>query len=154
MKTNCDCCTLSPEGMGALLMRLSLGMLFFVASLGKFLAPGGIGGVAQKMQESFSSTWLPPFLVVPYVHVLPFVEITVGTLLLLGLCTRWAFFLSGLLLVSLAFGMMVQQQHAVVGTNLTYVLMAVAGIWLSSRDNPASIDKVISRCREKMLNLK
>ena len=154
MKTKCECCTLSPEGMGALLMRLSLGVLFFFAALGKFTAPGGISGVAQKMQETFASTWLPPFMVVPYVHVLPFVELTVGTLLLLGLCTRWAFFLSGLLLVSLAFGMMVQQQHAVVGTNLTYVLMAVAGIVLSARDNPLSIDRIIARYREKMLNLK
>jgi thiosulfate dehydrogenase [quinone] large subunit len=154
MKTSCECCALGPEGMGALLMRLSLGMLFLVASLGKFMAPGGIGGFAQKMQESFANTWIPAFLVAPYVHALPFLEITVGFLLLLGLCTRWAFFLTGLLLISLAFGMMVQQQPAVVGTNLTYVLMAVAGIWLSARDNPLSVDGVIGRCREKMLNLK
>ncbi len=154
MKTNCECCTLSPEGMGALLMRLSLGILFFVAGLGKFLAPGGVSGVAQKMQESFANTWLPACMVGPYVHVLPFVEITVGALLLLGLCTRWAFFGSGLLLVSLAFGMMVQQQHAVVGTNLTYVLMAVVGIYLSAKDNPVSLDRILGRCREKMLNLK
>lgn len=154
MKMECNCCGLSPEGMGALLMRLSLGVLFLFAALGKFMAPGGIGGVAQKMQETFASTWLPSFLVVPYVHVLPFVELAVGILLLLGLCTRWAFLLSGLLLISLAFGMMVQQQHAVVANNLTYVLMAAAGIWLSARDNPVSVDRVIARCREKMPNMK
>ncbi len=154
MKTNCECCALSPEGMGTVLMRLALGVLFFFAALGKFMAPGGIGGVAQKMQETFASTLLPGFLVVPYVHVLPFVELAVGILILLGLCTRWAFFVSGLLLVSLAFGMMVQQQHAIVASNLTYVLMAVAGIWLSARDNPVSVDRLIARYKEKMLNLK
>ncbi len=154
MKTNCECCKLSPEGMGALLMRLSLGILFLVAALGKFLAPGGIGGVAQKMQESFAGTWLPSFMVAPYVHALPFAELAVGILLILGLRTCWVFFLAGLLLVSLAFGMMVQQQHAVVGTNLTYVLMAAAGLWLSARDNPLSLDRVFGRCRDKMLNLK
>jgi len=154
MKANCECCTLTPEGMGALLMRLSLGMLFFVAALGKFLAPDGIGGVAQKMTGSFANTWLPAILVAPYAHVLPFLEIAVGALLILGLCTRWVFFLTGLLLVSLAFGMLVLQQPAVVGTNLTYVLMAVAGIWLSAKDNPLSLDGVIGRCRDKMLNLK
>ena len=154
MKTGCECCKFSAEGMGTVLMRLSLGVLFFFAALGKFTAPGGIGGVAQKMQESFANTWLPGFLLAPYVHVLPFLELAVGMLLLLGLCTRWTFFLSGLLLVSLAFGMMVQQQHAVVGTNLTYVLMATAGVLLSARDNPVSLDGIIARYREKMLNLK
>jgi thiosulfate dehydrogenase [quinone] large subunit len=140
--------------MGAVLMRLSLGVLFFFAAAGKFAAPGGLGGVAQKMQESFANTWLPGILLVPYVRVLPFVELAVGVLLLLGLCTRWAFFLSGLLLVSLAFGMMLQQQHAVVSSNLGYVLMATAGIWLSEKDNPVSLDRVIARYKEKMLNMK
>jgi thiosulfate dehydrogenase [quinone] large subunit len=136
--------------MGTLLMRLSLGVLFFFAGVGKFMAPGGAGAVAQKMREDFAGTWLPAFLVAPYVHALPFMEIIVGVLLVLGLCTRRTFFVTGLLLVSLAFGMMLQKQHAVVGTNLTYVLMAAAGIWLSARDNPVSVDRLLgSRCCAK-----
>ncbi len=154
MKTDCKCWTLSPEGMCALLMRLSLGMLFFFAGVGKFMAPGGVGGVVQKLQEGFAGTWLPAFLVAPYAHTLPYVETALGALLFLGLGTRWAFFVTGLLLVSLAFGMMVQQQHTVVASNLGYVLMAVAGVWFSAKDNPLSIDRIISRYREKMLNMR
>jgi thiosulfate dehydrogenase [quinone] large subunit len=140
--------------MCALLMRLSLGTLFLFAGLGKMMAPGGIGGVVQKIQEGFTNTWLPAFLVAPYAYALPFVEVAVGAALLLGLFTRWSFFFSGLLLVSLAFGMMLQQQHAVVSNNLTYVLMAAAGTWFSAKDNPLSVDRVVGRCREKMFNLK
>ena len=154
MNDRCSCCGFSPEGMGALLMRLCLGVLFFFAGFGKFMAPGGFTAMAQKIQEGFAGTWLPGILVAPYAHVLPFVEIAVGTALLLGLCTRWAFFLSGVLLVSLAFGMMVQQQHAVVANNFNYVLFAVAGIWLSARDNPLSVDQCLKRLRERALNMK
>jgi thiosulfate dehydrogenase [quinone] large subunit len=133
--------------MATLLLRLSLGMLFFVAALGKFLAPIGVTGVSQKLMEGFQGTWLPMFLVAPYTYALPYLEITVGSLLILGLFTRCAFMFSGLLLISLAFGMMVKQDPATVAHNLNYVLMVVAGIWFSARENPLSVDGLI--CRDK-----
>ena len=118
--------------MGALLLRWGMGLLFFIAGLGKFI--GGLAGFRQNLFEQFSQTWLPPLAYVPFGYVLPFAEITLGALLILGLARRWALGLAGLLMLSLAFGMMLKQQSAVVSSNLMFLALLAASLFTTPWD--------------------
>ena len=124
------------------LLRLALGMLFFMAGLNKFLGPGPVG-VSQWMVSEFSGTFMPGFLVAPYAYVLPFIETAVGLLLIFGLFTRATLAVCGLLLLSLAFGKSVLQDHATVSSILNYVFMTAVALWFASRDNRYSVDGLI-----------
>ena len=134
---------LSATGATGMLLRLSLGTLFFVAALNKFLGEGGASGASRWIIGEFRETYLPWFLVAPFAYVLPYVEIVLGALLILGLFTRWALTFCGLLLISLAMGKAVTHDYATVSQNLNYVLLAAAGLWFASRDNPYALDAVL-----------
>ncbi len=136
---------ISSEGAAAFILRLALGALFFMAGLGKFLAPGGALAVSQKLMDGFADTYLPASLTWAFLRTLPYVEISLGAILVIGLFTRECLIICGLLLLSLAFGMMVKGEHAVVAQNLNYVFMAAIALWLSGRDNRYSLDCLIWR---------
>jgi thiosulfate dehydrogenase [quinone] large subunit len=120
-----------PVSGATLLLRLALGMLFFFAAVNKFV--GGYDNFTSYILSDFEDTWLPAFLLYPYAYALPFVELVLGAVLILGLATRWSFLIAGVLLISLAFGKVVQQEYGVVASNLNYVLIAAAGLWTSSK---------------------
>ncbi len=141
MSNECKTCGFSAEGAAALLLRLSLGMLFFFAGLGKFLAPMGVAGVSEKMIEGFKDTILPLALVKPYLYVLPYIEVPLGIVLVLGIYTKEALTVCGFLLLSLALGMAIKQDHVTVANNLNFVFMTAIALWLASRDNPYSLDR-------------
>lgn len=130
------------------LLRLALGMLLFFAGLNKFLGPGP-SGVSKWMAGEFSETYLPGFLVAPYAYALPFIEVAVGFLLITGLFTRATLVISGLLLLSLALGKMVLQDHATVSHILNYLFMTAVALWFASRDNRYSVDALIRARRKK-----
>lgn len=134
-----------PDAAAALLLRLSLGMLFLIAALNKFLSEGGAAGVSQTIVDSFKDTYLPAFAVVPYSYVLPYVELALGLGLIVGVFTRHLLFACGLLLISLALGMAVKQEFATVTQNLNYVFMTAVGLWFSARDNRYSLDYYLGR---------
>jgi len=142
---------LSAEGGAALLIRLSLGVLFFFAGLGKFLGEGGASAWSQGMSSGFSESYLPSFMVLPFAYVLPYVEVALGLVLVAGLFTQLTFLIAGLLLIALALGMVVQAQYGVAANNFNYVLMAAVGLWFSSNDNPYSADRIF-RLDERSVN--
>lgn len=83
-----------------LLNRLSLGAYFALAGWGKFR--GGLFSFATS--DAFTKArppWLPPLPHALYGYGLPFVEIAVGVLLLLGLYARTAATLMALILASI-----------------------------------------------------
>ena len=78
----------------------------------------GVGNFADMMVKSFEKSWLPPGLVSVFDHVLPFWEVIVGALLLLGLFRNAALFATGVLLIILTFGQVVLGQADVVFNNV------------------------------------
>jgi len=95
----------------------------------------------------FKDTYLPGFTVAPFAYALPYTEVTVGAVLVLGVLTRYALTFAGLLLLALSFGMMVKQDHTTVANNLGYVFIAAAALWLSARANCYSFDSLLRRKR-------
>ena len=131
---------ISTDGAISLLLRVGIGTLFLFAGLNKFMREGGATGVSEGMAERFANTVLPSVLVTPYVFALPYVEVILGTLLILGLFTRPALLITGLLLLSLALGLLAGGDNDTVAKVLNYLLITCIALWFASRDNEYSID--------------
>ena len=119
---------------GAFVLRFGLGMLFFFAGLNKFLADGGAAAFIGYIQAQFAETWLPAFATEIFARVLPYAEVVLGALLMLGLARFVAIPLGALLMLDLAFGMMVLGKHDVVMQNMIYVGLFAACLFTSGWD--------------------
>ena len=93
------------------LLRITLGVIFLATGAIKFGM--GIGVFAGGLQQQFAGK-LPMIIVTPFAYLLPFLEVTVGTLLVLGLFNVFALIIAGLLLIGLTFGKVVVNDSATV----------------------------------------
>ena len=122
-----------PKHAGVAIGRWALGLLFFYNGLGKIM--GGVGGfVNGYLVPQFSKTFLPPILVTSYGYVLPYVELILGILLIVGIFRNAVLFLAGLTLISLTFGQMLLQQHAVVANNFIYIFLTAIILFMGEFD--------------------
>jgi len=131
----------SHRELGYALLRTTLGVIFLFLGIGKFM--GGLGNFVGGMNQHFSGK-LPATLVQPFAYVLPFAEVTIGLLLLLGLLTTLALTLSGLLLLALTFGTVMLGDAPTVAHNLQYAFVNFVLLWLADL-NRYSIDRLLGR---------
>src|SRR5437867_1222224 len=116
MKANSKCC--DPRVAAVALGRWCIGLIFLFAGIGKF---GDLNGFANNLAQQYQKTWLPQVLVKPFGYLLPFWEVIVGALLLLGLFRNASLFGAGILLLLLVFGQILAGNPAVVFYNTAYV---------------------------------
>ena len=111
-----------------LLIRFSMGIIFFAHGLGKVTTfPESPEGII----EGFAETWLPNFVVAPFAYGLPFVELLIGLFLLFGYKYLPTLMATGIVLAILSFGKVVQGQPQGVAQNLTYLLVVAVGIYFA-----------------------
>jgi thiosulfate dehydrogenase [quinone] large subunit len=127
---NANCCQCDGRVCAVALGRWALGMMFFFAGIAKF---PNVAQFAGYITSQFEKTWLPNWLLLPYGYALPFLEVGLGALLILGLWRNAVLFTTGLLLISLAFGQMLLQKVESV-YNMMYVFMAVSVLFLDRYD--------------------
>ncbi len=127
--SECKCC--DPRVAAVALGRWCLGVMFLFAGIGKF---PHVGGFADYLLKQFEKTWLPSVLVSAFGHVLPFVEVILGVILLLGFFRSVALFGTGVLLISLMFGQVLLGQPQVVFFNTSYVFMAAGLLFMANYD--------------------
>ena len=130
-----------------MIIRLFLGLRWLIAGMGKFSGTDGslafsnfydqkaVGMMAQFSEKTF----LPKFLLWPYIYSLPHVEVALGIGLLLGLWTRWMLILTGLLYVSLAFGQMLVAGHSTVHAIAAHLILVVIALHLVQHNRWALI---------------
>ena len=123
------------------LLRATFGVLFLFYGIGKFMR--GLGNFAGSMQQRFAGK-LPMALVMPFGYSLPFIEVLVGILLVLGLFNSITLVLSGFLLMALTFGMVILGDTPTVANNLLYVLINFVLLYLAEQNN-YSVDRVMSK---------
>ena len=138
------CCCMDPKTAAPALIRWGLGMLFLVGGIAKVTMLNGF--VHGYLAPAFEKTFLPGWLVIAYGYALPFVELALGALLLLGLYRVAALFVTGLTLLSLAFGQMLVQQHATVANIFLYLFLTAVALFLNEYDRWA-LDVCCPVCR-------
>ena len=116
-----SCCIFRSSAWAHALPRWGLALLFLVAAYNKLVHPEIWVGYYPKFEPI-----LPALLLKPYFAVLPWVELLIGSLLALGLFTRCALRLTGLVLLSLIFGMLMSKQFDVVLQNFIYLCATAA----------------------------
>lgn len=77
---------------------------------------------AEGLTKEFSETLLPEILVSPFAYVLPFIELILGVLLVLGWKTKFASIAGGFLMAVLLFGMGMQEDWGGVGNLMVYAV--------------------------------
>jgi len=119
------------------LFRLTFGVSMAMHGVRRILS--GVRQFADKTTMDFAHTMLPSTLVWLFGVALPFVELTVGILLLLGLFTRVALVFGALLMAVLAFGTALRADWGVLGTQLVYSLVYYV-LLVRLRENAFSLD--------------
>lgn len=125
--------------VGALILRIALGITFFVHGFVKFSGPGGIGGQA----DWFSSIGLPGFLA----YVVAIIELVGGFALIIGLGTKVISALLAIIMigatlkVKLSLGFLGNEQMA--GYELDVALFAMAAYLAISGSKLLSLDQLI-----------
>src|SRR3989338_7385763 len=106
----------------SLVLRVAMGSLLAVAAYGKFT---GLENYTAMIMGMFKDTFLPGWLLSPYVNLLPYAEALAAIWLLVGVKLREAWVFTAFLLVSLAFGVVVASKKA--EDNLVFWLVEALG---------------------------
>lgn len=81
-----------------LLNRVLIGLYLLLAGVGKI--GGGVGNFVEKGFKPMQPPWLPDALGLPYGYALPFLEVIIGAMLIVGLLTRIASWATLLMILS------------------------------------------------------
>jgi len=131
------------------LLRITFGVNFLMGGIGKFMM--GIGDFEAGLEKQFAGK-LPVMLLKPFGYALPFAELIVGALIILGLFNLLALVLSGLELVVLTFGIIVAGDATTAAHNTQFALVNFVLLWFAGY-NGYSIDRLI-RARSLPAELK
>ncbi len=84
---------------------------------------GGPSIFAAALAKEFEGGVLPPFVIGPFALALPWLEASIGLLILVGAFTRFALLGGALLIVVLTFGATVHQDWDIAGLQLVYAVV-------------------------------
>ena len=129
---NVTCSRFDIRAAGIALVRWALGLMFLCGGISKLAGLDGF--VNGYLAPAFAKTILPAWMIASYGYALPFVETILGAALILGLFRNIALLLTGLTFISLAFGQMLLQNHAVVYQIVGYLAMTGAVLFLGEHD--------------------
>ena len=102
-----------------LILRLTMGVNMFTHGVARLL---DLEKFNMWMIGQFSDTILPEFLVSLSSYMIPFAELMIGVLLILGLFTSRALLLGALLITILVFGSGLQENWNVMSSQMIYAV--------------------------------
>ena len=130
----------SDSSLAYAIFRLTFGVNIMFRGIVRIM--NGLDTFAGGMLKQFEMTWFPPSLIDTFAHTLPWIETALGLLLILGLWTRPALVVGGLMMTSLTFGTMFLQNFDLAWLQLTYAigffLLLAARAW-----NVISLDALL-----------
>ncbi|TVR27275.1 MAG: hypothetical protein EA390_14025 [Balneolaceae bacterium] len=126
--------------MGFALLRIMLGINMLGRSLVRIPQ---LDSFAAGMADNFADTFLPGSFVYIYAFIIVLTEAVIGALLILGWKTRWALLTMGILLITLAFGQILQQNFGTVANILIYAI-AVSFLLFNTKYDHFGVDRGFS----------
>jgi len=132
-----------------LFARLILGLIFFMAGVGKVFQLGALEH-ARKYFLPFSDTFLPVWSLWAVGVAIPFVELIAGGMLLVGLRTREALIALGCVLVIVTFGHLLHDfLFNFSGHVIPRLALLLFLLWTPREADRYSLDFAISRARSE-----
>jgi len=125
---------LFPNHYGPLFLRVSLGAYFLMAGLSK------LDWIPKFTDQVIKFNILPTQIAQLYAMLLPYTEIMVGTLLIIGMLTRLTCYIGGALLFSFIYAFGVFPAGEVMFFNKDIILLAVILSILSTGAGAFSVD--------------
>jgi len=101
------------------LLRVTMGINMFTHGLARIL---NLEGFNSWMIGQFSNTILPEFMVNISSYMIPFTELIIGILLILGLFTSRVLLLGALLIAVLIFGSGVKENWNIMSSQMIYAI--------------------------------
>lgn len=136
----------SDAAVACLLLRLTIGVN--MAMHGAVRIFGQPGAFLAYLQKTFEGSAMPAWVLPPFAAVVPWVELVIGVLLLLGLALRPALVAAGLLMSVLTFGVSLVQKWDVAGLQLTYAVVFFL-LLFARRHDRLSLDGLLRARRDK-----
>ncbi|CAL68102.1 DoxX family protein [Christiangramia forsetii] len=128
---------MSYKQLAYFLARITLGINFFIHGLVRMPK---LAQFADGVVDGFEKSMLPAVLVKPIAFAIPFVELILGGMILLGIFSRKALTAAAILMIILIVGSAFKEDWAAVGTQMLYALYIfflifylendVKGLWL------------------------
>ena len=131
-----------------LLNRLSLGLYFLLAGVGKI--QGGVQNFVNKGFKSMQPAWLPDVIATPYGYAIPFLEVVLGGILIIGLFTRIASSLIAIMIFSFTIALAISKgtlEHGPGPFNANFIMITLALLLAVTGAGKWSVDAVV---RKKM----
>lgn len=129
------------ERITYLLARLPVAMSMFGHGLDRMPK---LSSFSSHVVQQFNNAVLPLALVEVFSHVLPFVELVIGVLLIIGLFTRFSAILGVLTMLALIFGSSMIEQWENVFTQIIYGI-CFALIYYFEPYNYYSVDRLLHK---------
>lgn len=137
----------TPEAISFLLLRLWIGLRLFTAGLEKFQSGKTFSfeNYYKKMNNFadyfVNNTYLPGWMAKPYCHSLGYGLLLFGVMVLLGIKPKISLFLSGLMFLSLSFGLMIDNEPSGIAWLGTHMLLTVGALLLCQHNKLAVLGK-------------
>jgi thiosulfate dehydrogenase (quinone) large subunit len=122
--------------------RLTLGINIFALGASRIFGAGAVAFASAEVVQ-FNKTALPAGMVRMFFLVVPFAELALGTLTTLGLFTRWALTLGGLLIAILVYGTVTRGDWNTVTVEMLYAVTYYLLLVSRSGNNRFSLDAVL-----------
>ena len=113
------------------MLRFAFGVNVAMHGFSRF---GDLPGFVAAMTQDFADTPISAALVIPFAWVVAPLEALIGSLLIVGLFTRFTLVIGILLMAALTFGVCLQQRWDVAGLQVQYMLvyaLLIAGLGLN-----------------------
>jgi thiosulfate dehydrogenase [quinone] large subunit len=125
------------------IFRLTFGVNICLRGIARIFILG-LDNFANGMIKQFAMTWIGPGLISPFAHTLPLIEVVIGAMIIVGLGTRYALVIGGLMMTALTFGTMFLGDFNLAWLQLTYAiaffLLLATRAW-----NVISLDAMLGR---------
>ncbi|NWJ49521.1 MAG: DoxX family membrane protein [Bacteroidetes bacterium] len=128
------------EQITFLLLRLAIGASMFGHGLVRLPK---LSAFSNWMAGTFEKSILPKVLVIPFSYVLPLAEFSVGLLLLIGLFTKQASVIGGLVMFILIFGTCMIENWEALPSQLIHVVFFALLIQYVESSNVMALDNIL-----------
>lgn len=132
------------NNLSLFIVRLSIAMSFFGHGIVRLPK---LSVFALSLAKSFETTLLPQSLVLIFGYILPFLELGIGVLLLLGLWTRFVALCGAVVLVALIFGSSLLEQWSYIQIQLIHIAFLAALAHFGA--DKFSLDSIFKRQKGK-----